>query len=43
VAEVRFSAFKQAITPVIEGKVINLSADRLIEEKTGTPYYLAQI
>lgn len=43
VAEVRFSAFKQAITPVIEGKLINLSADRLIEEKTGTPYYLAQI
>ena len=43
VAEVRFSAFKQAVTPVIEGKVINLSADRLIEEKTGTPYYLAQI
>jgi len=43
VAEVRFSAFKQAITPVIEGKVINLSADRLIEEKSGTPYYLAQI
>jgi epimerase transport system membrane fusion protein len=43
VAEVRFSAFKQAITPVIEGKVINLSADRLIEEKSGTPYNLAQI
>lgn len=43
VAEVRFTAFKQALTPIIEGKVINLSADRLIEEKTGTPYYLAQI
>jgi epimerase transport system membrane fusion protein len=43
VAEVRFTAFKQALTPVIEGKVINLSADRLIEEKSGTPYYLAQV
>ena len=43
VAEVRFTAFKQAVTPVIEGKVINLSADRLVEEKTGTPYYQAQI
>lgn len=43
VAEVRFTAFKQALTPVIEGKVINLSADRLVEEKTGTPYYQAQI
>lgn len=43
VAEVRFTAFKQALTPVIEGKVINISADRLIEEKSGTPYYLAQV
>ena len=43
IAEVRFTAFKQALTPVIEGKVINLSADRLVEEKTGTPYYQAQI
>ncbi|MBD9357384.1 HlyD family type I secretion periplasmic adaptor subunit [Methylomonas albis] len=43
VAEVRFTAFKQALTPIIEGKVINLSADRLVEEKSGTPYYQAQI
>lgn len=43
VAEVRFTAFKQAVTPVIEGKMIGLSADRLIEEKTGTPYYQAEI
>ena len=43
VAEVRFTAFKQALTPIIEGKVINLSADRMIEEKTGTPFYEAQI
>jgi len=43
VAEVRFSAFKQAVTPYIEGKVITLSADRMVEEKTGTPYYQAQV
>jgi len=43
VAEVRFTAFKQALTPVIEGRMIGLSADRLIEEKTGTPYYQAEI
>lgn len=43
VAEVRFTAFKQAVTPVIEGKMIGLSADRLIEEKTGAPYYQAEI
>ncbi len=42
-AEVRFSAFKQAVTPYTEGKVINLSADRMIEEKTGAPYYQAQV
>lgn len=43
VAEVRFTAFKQALTPVIEGKVIVLSADRLIQEKTGEPYYQAYV
>lgn len=42
-AEVRFSAFKQALTPKMQGKVINLSADRLTDEKTEQPYYLAQI
>jgi epimerase transport system membrane fusion protein len=42
-AEIRFSAFKQALTPKMQGKVINLSADRLIDEKSGSPYYLAQI
>jgi len=42
-AEVRFSAFKQALTPKMKGKVINLSADRLVDEKTGQPYYLAKV
>jgi epimerase transport system membrane fusion protein len=42
-AEVRFSAFKQALTPKMQGKVINLSADRLTDEKTGMPYYQAQV
>jgi epimerase transport system membrane fusion protein len=43
VAEVRFSAFKQALTPVIEGKVINISADRILDERSGMPYYQAQV
>lgn len=43
VAEVRFSAFNQAKIPKVMGKVINLSADRLIEERSGTPYYQAQV
>jgi len=43
VAEVRFSAFKQALTPVIEGKVINLSADSITDERTGMSHYQAQV
>lgn len=42
-AEVRFSAFKQSSTPKMDGKVVQLSADRLVDEKTGQPYYLARI
>lgn len=43
IAEVRFSAFKQALTPKVMGKVINLSADKLIEERSGASYYQAQV
>lgn len=43
VAEVRFSAFKQALTPKMQGKLINLSADKLTDERTGAPYYSAKI
>ncbi|QWF71433.1 HlyD family type I secretion periplasmic adaptor subunit [Methylomonas paludis] len=43
VAEVRFPVFKQALTPIIEGKVINLSADRILDEKTGNTYYQALV
>lgn len=42
-AEVRFSAFSRASTPVFEGEVLTLSADRLIDEATGQPYFLARI
>jgi len=42
-AEVRFSAFKQATTPKMDGTVIHLSADRFVEEQSGTPYYQARI
>lgn len=40
VADIRFSAFNAATTPVIPGVVTNISADRLTNEKTGQPYYL---
>lgn len=42
-AEVRFSAFKQVLTPKMQGKVINLSADKITDERNGNSYYQAQI
>lgn len=42
-ADIRFSAFNQRTTKVIEGEVINISADRLINDQTGEPYYLTRI
>ncbi|MGZ5077545.1 MAG: HlyD family type I secretion periplasmic adaptor subunit [Methylobacter sp.] len=41
-AEVRFSAFKQAKTPKMTGKVIHLSPDRITDER-GNSYYQARI
>lgn len=43
IAEIRFSAFKQALTPTTEGKVIHISADRFIDEKADAAYYQAQV
>jgi epimerase transport system membrane fusion protein len=44
-AEIRFSAFKSRDTPKIEGTVVSVSADRLVEEReqNATPYYLARV
>lgn len=42
-AEVRLTAYKQRITPVIHGDVTDVSADRLTDERTGQPYYNALI
>jgi HlyD family secretion protein/epimerase transport system membrane fusion protein len=42
-ATVRLTAFKMRSTPIIIGTLINLSADRLVDEHSGTPYYLARI
>ncbi|MGH1462406.1 MAG: HlyD family type I secretion periplasmic adaptor subunit [Neptuniibacter sp.] len=41
-ADIRFSTFKSTVIPVVEGKVITLSPDSLIDEQ-GIPYYLARI
>ncbi len=44
-AEVRFSAFRQRDMPKVEGQLVTLSADRLVDEVNGAqqPYYLARI
>lgn len=44
-ADVRFTAFRQRDMPKVEGKLVRLSADRMVEESGGIkqPYYLARI
>lgn len=42
-AKIRFSAFNTSTTPEIEGVVTQVSADRLTDERTGAPYYLARL
>ena len=42
-ADIRFSAFKSSTTPVIEGRLVQISADRLINKDTGAAYYLARV
>jgi|TARA_B110000240_G_scaffold197700_1_gene253942 epimerase transport system membrane fusion protein len=42
-AEIRLSAFNQITTPKVYGTVINVSADKLIDEATGLSYYQAQL
>ena len=42
-AEVRLTAFSQLKTPTLSGKVVRVSADRLVDMRTGAPYYEARI
>jgi HlyD family secretion protein len=42
-AEVRFSAFKSSLLPIIMGHVENVSRDRLMDESNHQPYFLAQV
>ncbi len=42
-ADIRFSAFKSSTTPVIEGVLTHISADRLTDAETGMPYYLGRL
>lgn len=42
-AEVRLTAFKSRDTPSVYGKLIAVSADRLMDEKEKIPFYLARV
>jgi len=42
-AQVRLTAFNQRNLAPLDGRVITISADRLTDERTGAPYFLAQI
>jgi HlyD family secretion protein len=42
-AQVRFTSFKSNILPVIMGRVESVSRDRLFDETTRQPYFLAQV
>lgn len=42
-ATIRFSAFNMRTTPVIHGRVTNISADLTTDKNTGQSYYVARI
>ena len=42
-AQVRLTAFSQLTTPLLEATVLQVSADSLIDERTGAPFYAARV
>ena len=42
-AEIHLSAFDRATTPVINGRIESLSADRIEDQRTGAEYYVARV
>jgi len=42
-AEIHLTAFKQRIVPTLKGEVVQVSADRLSDPKTGAPFYVATV
>nr|WP_283101614.1 HlyD family type I secretion periplasmic adaptor subunit [Halomonas populi] len=42
-AEIRFSAFNQRLTNIIDGEVVYVSADSFEDEATGSRYYKARV
>jgi len=42
-AEIRLVAYNQRTTPSVQGSVVQVSADRITDEKSGQAFYLARI
>jgi membrane fusion protein, epimerase transport system len=42
-ADVRLTGLRQRLTPTVQGRVLYVSADRLVDAGTHAPYYLAQV
>lgn len=42
-ADVRLTAFRQRITPTVEGTVSYISADRLVDKTNNAPYYVVHV
>jgi len=42
-ADVRLTAFRQRMTPTVEGIVVYISADRLVDRATNAPYYVVHV
>jgi len=42
-AQIRLIPYRQRRTPPIAGRVIHVSADRLVDQRSGQPYYLARV
>ena len=42
-ADVRLTSFRQRITPIVEGTVVYVSADRLVDKTTNAPYYAVHV
>jgi HlyD family type I secretion membrane fusion protein len=42
-AEIRFSSFHTQFLPIMSGRVSSVSRDRILDEQTKQPYFLAQV
>jgi HlyD family type I secretion membrane fusion protein len=42
-ADVRLTAYKQRTTPLVQGSVIYVSGDRLVDTQNGAPFYVVHI